>query len=220
MWAHGTLAWRPDTDTTADRGCARQDEHQRLPCSSGTNASGTLTVKEGTSSMSFTLVGSYTSGNFTGSPGPIDLTALGIGLATVFGHQADTDQINGARSLDELGSIQYFMRSHSLRDCPVSASKGSLGIALIAQNPLYDCVVMLWIRFKVPERQNELMSPNVDAPRPDAHHERIDPGVEQTGRNRLPGSRYFGEPSRALLQGHSVRPSHLNSNFWKVQHKS
>ncbi len=32
---------------------------------SGTNASGTLTVREGTSSMSFTLVGSYTSGNFS-----------------------------------------------------------------------------------------------------------------------------------------------------------
>ena len=32
---------------------------------SGTNASGTLTVKEGTSSMSFTLVGSHTSGNFS-----------------------------------------------------------------------------------------------------------------------------------------------------------
>jgi autotransporter passenger strand-loop-strand repeat protein len=31
---------------------------------SGTNASGTLTVKEGTSSMSFTLVGSYTVSNF------------------------------------------------------------------------------------------------------------------------------------------------------------
>jgi autotransporter passenger strand-loop-strand repeat protein len=32
---------------------------------SGVNASGTLTVKEGASSMSFTLVGSYTSGNFS-----------------------------------------------------------------------------------------------------------------------------------------------------------
>jgi autotransporter passenger strand-loop-strand repeat protein len=32
---------------------------------SGTNASGTLTVKEGTHSMTLTLVGSYTSGNFT-----------------------------------------------------------------------------------------------------------------------------------------------------------
>lgn len=34
---------------------------------------------------------------------PIDLIALGIELATVFGHQADTDKINGVRLLDELG---------------------------------------------------------------------------------------------------------------------
>jgi hypothetical protein len=39
---------------------------------------------------------------------PIDLAALGIELATVFGHEADTDQINGARFLDKLGVDPIF----------------------------------------------------------------------------------------------------------------
>ena len=53
---------------------------------SGANASGTLTVKEGTSSMTLTLVGSYTSGNFSvtsdGSGGTLitdpPITAAGL----------------------------------------------------------------------------------------------------------------------------------------------
>jgi hypothetical protein len=39
---------------------------------------------------------------------PIDLVALRIELATVLGHQADTDQINGVRLLDELGVDPIF----------------------------------------------------------------------------------------------------------------
>src|SRR6516162_25811 len=39
---------------------------------------------------------------------PIDLAALGIELAAVFGHQTDADQIDGVWSLDELGVDPIF----------------------------------------------------------------------------------------------------------------
>src|ERR1700730_6152832 len=39
---------------------------------------------------------------------PVDLVAFGIELATVFGDETDTDQINGVRSRDELGVDPIF----------------------------------------------------------------------------------------------------------------
>jgi hypothetical protein len=73
---------------------------------SGANASGMLTVKEGTSSMSFTLVGSYTSGNFSatsdGHGGTLitDPPITGGAVVTSSGTGSGSEGIAGAPGSD------------------------------------------------------------------------------------------------------------------------